>query len=335
MARDSRAACMIASMRNSIPLFLALAVSACSPPAKVDNPVLARIGEVPITARELQARAPALAQLFRAQLATNAIDIEKRSFLLNLLLKEEAVVQEARRRGYDRHLAVRSEMIDRMLRDEVEASNKPVELPDADIERYYLDHSEELTWPEQVRVLQVVSRDRAVAEKVAAQARALERSDLDGFQGLVVKYSDDWHLRALGGNGGFMDQKSSRYPAAVVKAAFALRRLYDVSDPVEGERGFHVLKLVQRLPAFTPTLAEAAPEIRAELRRLLVERKKDALARALLARAEPDIDFVALAKVPLASSVLSPQGATAAPQVRARSATQPELQATAGGAAAP
>jgi len=121
----------------------------------------------------------------------------------------------------------------------------------------------------------------------------------------------------------------------VVKAAFALRRLYDVSDPVEGERGFHVLKLVQRLPAFTPTLAEAAPEIRAELRRLLVERKKDALARALLARAEPDIDFVALAKVPLASSVLSPQGATAAPQVRARSATQPELQATAGGAAAP
>jgi len=115
----------------------------------------------------------------------------------------------------------------------------------------------------------------------------------------VVKYSDDWHLRARAGDMGFIDQKNSHYPVAVVRAAFALRRLYDVSDPIESERGFHVLKLVQRLPSFTPTLAEAAPEIRAKLRRLLVERKKDALARALLARAKPDIDYAALVSVPL------------------------------------
>jgi parvulin-like peptidyl-prolyl isomerase len=174
-----------------------------------------------------------------------------------------------------------------------------VDLPDADIERYYIDHREEYTWPEQVRVLQVVSRDRAVAQKVAAQARAAERADLDAFQGLVAQYSEDWLSQARGGDMGFIDQKLTRYPVAVVKAAFALRKLYDVSDPVESERGFHVLKLVQRLPAFTPTLAQAAPEIRAKLGRLVVERKKSALARALLQRAGPDIDYAVLAKVPL------------------------------------
>jgi peptidyl-prolyl cis-trans isomerase C len=290
---------MIGFMRTLAPVFLALAVLACGSGSKVDDPVVAQIGKVAIRARELQARAPWLAQSFRAQLATQDSDANKRLFLLNSLLRDEAVVQEARRRGYDRDPAVRSVMIDRVLQDEVEASNKPVDLPNSDIERYYLDHREEFTRPEQVRVLQVVNRDRAVAERVAVQARAAGGSDLDAFQSLVAKHSEDWVSRAHGGDMGFIARKISRYPAAVVDAAFALRGLYDVSDPVESERGFHVLKLVQRLPAFTPTLAEAAPEIRAKLRRLLVERKKDALARALLAQAGADIDYAALVNVPL------------------------------------
>jgi len=286
-------------MRSLTPVFLTLAVSTCSSSPKVVDPVVAQVGKVTITAGELQALFPRLAEPFRAQFATSNSDIAKRTVLLNVLLKDEAVVQEARRRGYDRDPAVRSVMIDRVLQDEVDASHKPVDLPEADIERYYIDHREEYTWPEQVRVLQVVSRDRGVAQKVAAQARAAERADLDAFQDLVAQYSEDWLSQVHGGDMGFIDQKLTRYPVAVVKAAFALRNLYDVSDPVESERGFHVLKLVQRVPAFTPTLAQAAPEIRAKLGRLVVERKKSALARALLQRVGPDIDYAVLAKVPL------------------------------------
>jgi hypothetical protein len=194
-----RVACIIASMRNWIPVLFALAVSACGSGSSVDDHVVARIGDVAITARELQARAPALAQSFRAQLAAHDSDADKRLFLLNLLLKDEAVAQEARRLGYHWDPALRGEMIDRVLQEEVEASEKPVELPDADIERYYIDHLNE----------------------------------------------------------------------------------------------------IQRPPAFTPTLAQAAPAIRAKLRHLLVERKKGALARWLLQRAKVEIDYVALVKVPL------------------------------------
>lgn len=322
-------ACIIGCMRNLASLFIALSVLGCSSGSQVDDPVVARVGKVAIRARELQARAPELALLHRAQLAGRDSDVERRMVLLNLLAKDEAVVQEARRRGYDRHPAVRSEMIARVLQDEVDASNKPTELSRADIERYYIDHREELTWPEQVRVLQVLTRDRAVAEKVAAEAQAAERSDVDAFQGLVFKHSEDWPWRALGGDMGFIDQNSSRYPQAVVKAAFALRRLYDVSDPIESERGFHVLKLVQKLPAYTPTLAEAAPGIRTKLKQLLVERKKSALAGALLGRADVDIDYAVLVKIPLPASVLSPGGATASPEVLAPSPSQPEPQVTA------
>jgi peptidyl-prolyl cis-trans isomerase C len=286
-------------MRTLAFVSFALAVSACGSSSKVVDPVVARVGKVAITASELQARLPGLAEFFHAELAMGSSDAERRIFLLNLLLKDEATVQEARRRGYDRDPAVRRVMIDRVLQDEVEASDKPVDLPNSDIERYYLDHKDEFTRPEQVRVLQVVTHDRAVAERVAAQARAAEKSDIDAFQSLVVKHSEDLLSRARGGDMGFIDRKSSRFPVAVVSVAFALRGLYDVSDPIESERGFHVLKLVQRLPAFTPTLAEAEPDIRAKLKRLLVERKKGALARALLQRAEVDIDYTVLVKVPL------------------------------------
>jgi len=286
-------------MRTPDFVSFALAVSACGPASNVVDPVVARVGQVTIGTRELQARLPELARLFRSQFPADSLDIDKRVFLLKVLLKNEAVLQEARRRGYDQDPAVRSVMIDRVLQDEVEASTKPVDLPNSDIERYYLDHSDEFIRPEQVRVLQVVNRDRAVAEMVAAQARAAEPNDIDGFQSLVLKYSEDRASQARGGDIGFIDRKSARFPAAVVGAAFALRRLFEVSDPVESERGFHVLKLVQRLPAFTPALAEAEPDIRAKLRRLLVERKKNALADALFRRSTADIDYAVLVKAAL------------------------------------
>ena len=299
IALHRRAACIIGFMRTLALVSFALAVSACGSGSKVVDPVVARVGQVTIGTRELQARLPELARLFRSQFVAGSSDIDKRAFLLKVLLKDEAVLQEARRRGYEQDPAVRSVMIDRVLQDEVEASNKSVDLPNSDIERYYLDHRDEFSRPEQVRILQVVNRDRAVAEMVAAQARAAEPHDIDGFQRLVFKYSEDRTSRARGGDIGFIDRKSTRFPAAVVGAAFALRGLFEVSDPVESERGFHVLKLVQRLPAFTPSLAEAEPDIRAKLRRLLVERKKSALAGTLLQRAEVDIDYAVLVKVPL------------------------------------
>jgi|GEM_PF-2783971 hypothetical protein len=56
-------------MRSLHPVFLALAVSACSSSSSVDDPAVARVGQVTITASELRARVPGLAQLFRAELA--------------------------------------------------------------------------------------------------------------------------------------------------------------------------------------------------------------------------------------------------------------------------
>jgi parvulin-like peptidyl-prolyl isomerase len=300
-------------MRILVRISVILAVSACGSRAKTQDPIVARVGTVPIRASDLLARAPAMSQLFRSKEGTNSTEAEKRRYLLNVLVKEEAVVQEGQRRGYDRDPGLRNEIMARVMDDEVKASTAPPELSAADIERYYIDHREEMTKPRQVRVLQILTRDRTVAQAAATRARIAERSDIDAFQDLVAKYSDDRLSRAYGGDMGFIDRESSGYPKAVVQAAFALANLYDVSDPVASERGFHVLKLVQRIPAYVPALSEAAPQIRDKLRRLLAERKKVTLTQALLHRTQLVVDDDALLQVPFPSELLSPPPATGLP----------------------
>lgn len=284
-----------------------LSVGACGEGGKVDDPVVARMGDVTVTAKELQSRAPGLAKAARKALDRATVDIEKRLVLLQTLLQEQAAYREARRRGYQRHPAVVAEMVNRMLSDQVASEDKSAPPTAAEVARYYADHRDDLARPALVRVLQILVPGRDEAWRAWAEAHAAEKTDIDAFQVLVGKYSKDAVSRLLGGDLGFIDAKSARYPGAVVRAAFELLRPFDLSEPVESPQGFHILKLVQRLPAHVPTLAEAEPGIRARLHRLLQERKKFALGQALLVRAHPDIDFTVLADVPIPKDILTPE----------------------------
>jgi peptidylprolyl isomerase len=313
---------MIHLMRTLALSLFATVLCACSSASKVDDEIVAQIEGVAITVRALQARAPALAQGLHDELAMAKTDADKRSVLLRALLKEEAALREARRLGYDRRPEVVNGMVGRMLHELVLAEDKPAQLPDDDIARYYVDHREELVRPELVRVLQVLCGDRTVAEQVTAKARAAEKTDIDTFQKLATQYSQDSASRAMGGDMGFIDAKTSHYPEPVLRAAFALRGLFEISDPIESPLGFHVLKLVQRLPAHVPTLAEATPGIRAKLRWLLLERKKHALSEKLLERAKVDIDIPVLVKVPFPSDILVPKGAPGSSHPRGLPAVQ-------------
>ena len=120
-------------MRTLAPVLLVLALSACRSSSKVDDPVVARIGGVAITVHELQAWAAARSQSEKGDGAKGESDVERWRALLGALLRDEAVLQEGRRRGYDRDPAVRRMMIDRILQKEVEALEKPVDLSNADI----------------------------------------------------------------------------------------------------------------------------------------------------------------------------------------------------------
>jgi peptidyl-prolyl cis-trans isomerase C len=227
--------------------------------------VVARIDNDPITAADLDRRLAELGPMVRARY-TSPPDRRK---LLDAVVDREVLAREARSRGYDKRPEIQKMVDDyvsaALLRDEVDSKLKPEDVPAADVERYFREHEQEFSRPEEVRASVVVLRDRTKAEQVAAEARKGSVTDDRPFRLLVARHSQDPETKNRGGDLGFFDRRTTRYPHSVVDAAFALEKIGDISSPVQGERGFYVVRLDQRRPGFSRSLADVREQIRRQL----------------------------------------------------------------------
>jgi hypothetical protein len=70
----------------------------------------------------------------------------------------------------------------------------------ADVQQYFTNHVGEFNRPLEVRVAEVVVKDRDRADTIATRARELRRvdrgNDVVSFRNLVIKYTEDPKLRA-------------------------------------------------------------------------------------------------------------------------------------------
>jgi peptidyl-prolyl cis-trans isomerase C len=288
-------------MRRGLCLGACLLVAGCgAKAAKPTGPeVVARIDGEVITVGDLQKRLDGLDPYSRARFSGPE---QKKKFLENLV-RFEVLAREAQNRGYDRdpevQRALKSQMINLLLQKELDDKLKPEDISDAEVDRYYQEHRGEFRQPEQVRVSQIFSADLAKAEKAAAAARALRgKPEADkAFRDLVATLSEDEDSKSRGGDLTFFDRETAMYPKPVVEAAFALGEIGEVTAPVRGEKGYHVLVLTQRRPGFT----RALPEVSREIRRLLLRdrrtKKMDELVAQMRQRLKVEIYEDRLAKV--------------------------------------
>lgn len=179
-----------------------------------------------------------------------------------------------------------------MIRNELK---KALTVSDDEIKAYYDAHRSYQHFQQQERVTaahiliaarpnlitQQLERDQKLAgaslskavgeemERRRQQALALRRKAVSGadFAGLARQSSEDPGTREQGGDLGTFGRAS--HPAAFDDAAFQLKA-GEISDVVQTEYGFHVIKVSRHESPRTLTLAEATPEIR---RRLLAERE--------------------------------------------------------------
>jgi parvulin-like peptidyl-prolyl isomerase len=187
---------------------------------------------------------------------------------------------------------VRMQISGELIRNEL---NKTLSVTDEEIKAYYTSHQGEQDFQQQERVTaahiliaarpnlisQQLERDKKLAgealgkavreemERRRQQALALRRQATSGvdFANLAHQASEDAGTRAQGGDLGTFGRAS--HPAAFDDAAFKLKP-GGISEVVQTEYGFHVIKVSSHEPARTQTLTEATPEIR---RRLLAERE--------------------------------------------------------------
>jgi peptidyl-prolyl cis-trans isomerase C len=243
---------------------------AASSAGNVDtSDAVAKIDDTVITVADLQDKLNKQSPFIRSRYTT----VDKKKEFLESQIKFEVMAKEAQRRGYDKDPEVvrvmKQQMISKFLQKDFESKLRVEDVPDADVEKYYSTHTDEFNQKDQVRVSQILVKDKAKADKVAAELRALPKVPAGGdqkpFRDLVTKYSEDEDSKVRGGDLMFMDKDSPQFPKPVIEAAFALKEVGDVSAPVKTERGYHILKLMQKRPGFNRPLAEVKRQIQQRL----------------------------------------------------------------------
>ena len=149
-----------------------------------------------------------------------------------------------------------------------------VTVTDAEIQKFYNDHPQEFEEPEMVHVRHillmtidpatgaplsddVVQEKRKQADGILARARAGE-----DFEKLAEEYSDDTTTKFKGGDLPPFPRASADPNHAMLPefeaAAFSLTN-NQISDVVETRYGYHIIQLVEKIPAKTLTLADKIP----------------------------------------------------------------------------
>jgi peptidyl-prolyl cis-trans isomerase C len=264
---------------------------------------LAKIDDVTITLGELQERINRQSPYIRARYTS----LEQKKEFLDSLIRFEVLAKEAARRGLDKDPEVvrtmKQVMIQRLMRDELDAKITADTVTDAEMKAYYDANLAEYVKPEEVRVSAIIVKNRAQADRVANEARGETGKTNKGFRDLVSRYSQDEDTKLRGGDLRYLDAATKEVPAPVVKAAFALTNTGDVSPAVDAGNGtWYVLKQTGRRRSMTKSFDDAKPAIRNKLfRDKRVAAQKD-FVDDLRGKAKIEVNDANLAKVRIDTS---------------------------------
>jgi parvulin-like peptidyl-prolyl isomerase len=208
----------------------------------------------------------------------------------------DAYLKEHRLSRDEYRETIKSEIYGEMMRRELSSG---LTVQDEEIRAYYAVHHSDSDFqlPERVTAAHVLiaARPNLIAQRLQSEknlsgdalasavreemgrlrqrAGELRSKSVTGtdFGALARQWSDDPATRERGGDLGTFPRNT--HARAFDDAAFTLKP-GSISDVVQTEFGYHIIKLSKREPARTQTLAEATPEIR---RRLLAKLEADRL----------------------------------------------------------
>ena len=307
-------------MRNAPPrlilvsLLLAAGLEACNKsnsagPSQGNadtSQAVAKVDDTIISIGELQERINKQSPFIRSRYTSN----DKKKEYLDNLIRFEVMAKEAKKRGYDQDPEVvrvmKQQMISKFLQKDFESKVKVEDVPEADVEKYYNSHPEEFNQKDQVRVSQILVKDKAKADKVLAELKALPKTpagaDQKPFRDLVTKYSEDEDSKSRGGDLLFIEKESPQVPRPVIEAAFALKEVGDVSAPIKTDKGFHILKLTQKRPGFSRPIAEVKRQIQQRLFRDIRTKALDDFYADMKKKANVEVFEANLGKVVIDTS---------------------------------
>ena len=240
--------------------------------------VLARApGGVQVTAADILSEVnkmnPATRQNF-FQLSENVQQVT------NNLLVRRILAAEAQKEKLDKDLVVQAGIAvakDRVLSDarlnQMDRANEPDEKA---IEAYarnkYKANLEKYQVPEQTRASHILIEKKD--ENSLKETRELLAKIKSGakFEDMAKEYSKDPGSAARGGDLGFFGE--GRMVRPFEDAVKALAKPGDISEPVESQFGYHIIRLEERQPKKTRAFEEIKSQLMAESRGDLLSQKR-------------------------------------------------------------
>ena len=178
---------------------------------------------------------------------------------------------------------------------DVQAIRDRMTVTPQDVQRYYEDNAQQYSTPEQVRashiLLKTDGKNEADVKKLADDIAAKAKGGAD-FAALAKQYSEDTSNNNSGGDLDFFG-KGQMVPE-FDQVAFSLQP-GQVSDPFKTSFGYHVVKLTEKRPATTRTLAEVSAQIEDQIKwqRAQDEAEKISTDVAAQLKTPADLDTVA------------------------------------------
>lgn len=204
-------------------------------------------------------------------------DIQEFRFALDSYLDKAKPSEEAVRKFYDengKQFATPEQAKVEYLVLSAETISAQLAVSDAEIKSWYDSHKDKFAQGEERRASHIlISAEKIGKEKAKAKAEELLkeiRKTPAAFADLAKQNSDDPGSAAKGGDLGFFGHGMMVKPFE--EAAFALKD-GEVSNVVESDFGFHIIKLTGIHAAKEKPLAEVRAQIEAELKAASATRK--------------------------------------------------------------
>lgn len=160
----------------------------------------------------------------------------------------------------------------------MDAVTRGITLNEQDLKTYYEQNTAQLAGNEERRASHILiespasaaAADRQKAKEKAEQLLAAVKKAPDSFAELARKNSSDTGSAANGGDLDFFSRKAMVKPFA--DAAFSMKK-GDISEVVETEFGYHIIKLTDIKVPKQKTFEEMRPALEAELRQQQAQKK--------------------------------------------------------------
>jgi peptidyl-prolyl cis-trans isomerase C len=247
-----------------------------------------------------------------------ALSAEERKDVLEQLITEEALWQEAAKKGLYRDPKVRKIMVNLLLREEIYSNVNASDFSDEEMQRYYDEHREEFVVPEKIQVKRIFLRvsDKRSLEEATSQASDIRRQIVaapDRFKELAAEFSEDPYKRR-GGDLGYISRegKPGIDPAVVLKA-FELD-VQAVSEPFEAGGGINIVAVANKRDRVERTFAQMKGTALRKLKNEKYKELTDGYVEGIRKNFNVKIDEATLAAVDLnAAKVRRPEARSAGP----------------------